>query len=128
MSLTTVPHIVVGASAGGTEALRVLLSGVPDNLPAAVLVVVHRSPQSPRVLEDLLASVSALPMPEPVDGAPIQAGHAYVAPADRHLMIESGRIRLSRGPKENHSRPAVDVLFRSAAAHVGPNAIGVVLT
>jgi two-component system, chemotaxis family, protein-glutamate methylesterase/glutaminase len=120
--------IVVGASAGGIEALRTIAGGLPKDLPASVFVVLHTSPESPGVLAHILARAGALPASSAVDGERIQPGRIYVAPPDRHLVIEPNRVRLTRGPKENRFRPAVDPLFRSAAQVYGPRVVGVVLT
>ena len=120
--------IVVGASAGGIEALRVLVSGLPDDLPAAIFVVLHTSPESPGMLAEILARVGTLPAVNAQDGARIEHGRIYVAPPDRHLLIEPRVLRVTRGPKENRFRPAVDPLFRSAAQTYGPRVIGVILT
>ena len=120
--------IVVGASAGGIEALRTIAGGLPQDLTASVFVVLHASPDSPGVLAEILARAGALPASNAVDGERIQPGRIYVAPPDRHLIIEPNRVRLTRGPKENRFRPAVDPLFRSAAQVYGPRVIGVILT
>jgi two-component system chemotaxis response regulator CheB len=120
--------IVIGASAGGIEALRVIAGGLPKDFPASVFVVLHTSPQSPGVLSNILARAGALPATNAVDRERIQPGRLYVAPPDQHLVIEPNRVRLTRGPKENRFRPAVDPLFRSAAQVYGPRVIGVILT
>ena len=120
--------IVVGASAGGLEALRAVVAGLPADLPAAVCVVWHMSTENSGVLPGILQRAGALPASHPQDGEPLQTGRIYVAIPDRHLVIEDGRLRLSQGPKENRFRPAVDPLFRSAAAAYGSRVIGVVLT
>jgi two-component system chemotaxis response regulator CheB len=120
--------IVVGASSGGMETLRVLVAGFPPDLPAAVFVVWHMPPYSFGVLPDVLARAGPLPAAHASDGEPIESGRIYVAPPDRHLLLVPGHVRLTRGPKENHFRPAVDPLFRSAAAVYGPRVIGVVLS
>ncbi|MDQ3744203.1 MAG: chemotaxis protein CheB, partial [Acidobacteriota bacterium] len=120
--------IVVGTSAGGIEALKTIAGGLPRDFPASVFVVLHTSPESPGILADILARAGALPASNAVDGERIQPGRIYVAPPDRHLIIEPNRVRLTRGPKENRFRPAVDPLFRSAAQVYGPRVVGVVLT
>ncbi|MDQ5838090.1 MAG: chemotaxis protein CheB [Acidobacteriota bacterium] len=120
--------IVVGTSAGGIEALKTIAGGLPRDFPASVFVVLHTSPESPGILADILARAGALPASNAVDGERIQPGRIYVAPPDRHLIIEPNRVRLTRGPKENRFRPAVDPLFRSAAQVYGPRVIGVILT
>ena len=120
--------IVVGASAGGIEALRVLVGGLPKDFAAAVFVVLHTSPESPGLLADILKRSGRLPAVSAKDGERIRPGRIYVAPPDRHLLIEPGVVRVTRGPKENRFRPAVDPLFRSAAQVYGPRVVGVILT
>lgn len=120
--------VVAGASTGGVEALMRLVGGLPDDLPAAVFVVLHLSPQSPSHLPEILSRAGPLPARHPADGERMRRGQIYVAPPDRHLLVERGRVRVVRGPRENRHRPAVDPLFRSAALAYGPRVIGVVLT
>jgi two-component system, chemotaxis family, protein-glutamate methylesterase/glutaminase len=120
--------VVVGASAGGVEALSTFVAGLPPEFPAAVFVVMHIPAHTPSALHQILERAGRLPAVQAVDGEPIRKGHIYVAPSDRHLMIDGDRIRLTRGPKENRSRPSINVLFRSAAYSFGPRVIGVVLT
>lgn len=127
--------IVVGASAGGVEALCQLVGGLPSKLPAAIFVVLHIPAQSPSVLPKILNrsiqkrnGQSSLLACHPQDGEAIQHGRIYVAPPDRHLLVKDGYIRLVRGPKENSNRPAVDPLFRTAARTYGPRVVGVVLS
>ncbi len=121
--------IAIGTSAGGVEALQHVVRALPADLPAAVLVVMHMGADSPGLLPAILGRLSALPVSHPVDGQQLVKGRIYVAPPDQHLLVEPpGRIRLSRGPKENRFRPAIDPLFRSAAHAFGPRVIGVVLT
>ncbi|HYN86668.1 MAG TPA: chemotaxis protein CheB [Pyrinomonadaceae bacterium] len=120
--------IVIGASAGGVEALQVLARGLPEDLAAAVFVVLHISPQTPSILPSILARAGALPAAHAADGQPIEHGRIYVAPSDHHLLVEPGQVRVVRGPKENRYRPAVDPLFRSAALAYGPRVVGVILT
>ncbi|MBL6079883.1 chemotaxis protein CheB [Belnapia sp. T18] len=122
--------IVVGASAGGVEALQRLSAGLSPELPAAVLIVQHVSPRARSVLPELLARAGPMPVAHALDGEPILPGRAYVAPPDHHLLVAPGgqHLLLRRGPLENRTRPAVDALFRSAAVTCGPRVIGVVLT
>ena len=120
--------VVVGASAGGFEVLKTLVSQLPLDFPAAVLVVWHMMPQSPSILADILSRHGPLPAKQAVNGEAIEPGHIYVARPDHHLMVESGQVWVTHGPKENRFRPSVDVLFRSAAVSYGRRAIGVVLT
>ena len=120
--------IVIGCSVGGVEALQRLVERLPKNLPAAIFVVLHLSPQSTSVLPEILTRAGTLPAVHPRDGESIRTGRIYVAPPDKHLLIEDGRVRVMRGPRENRHRPAIDPLFRSAARWYGPRVIGVVLT
>ncbi|HEY0378496.1 MAG TPA: chemotaxis protein CheB [Pyrinomonadaceae bacterium] len=120
--------VVIGASVGGIEALRTIAGGLPAEFPASVFVVLHVAPYSPGILADILDRAGVLSAANAVDGERIQPGRIYVAPPDRHLVIEPNRVRLTRGPKENRFRPAVDPLFRSAAQVYGPRVVGVVLT
>lgn len=120
--------ICIGASAGGIEALRTLVAGLPADFGAPVVVVLHTSPDSPGILGSILNRAGALPAATVVDGERIQPGRIYVAPADYHLLVEPGIVRLTRGPKENRFRPAIDPLFRSAASVYGPVAVGVILS
>ena len=120
--------VVLGASAGGVEALVKIASQLPASIPAAFFVVLHISPQSPSMMPEILTRSGHLPALHPKDGAKIQHGHIYIAPPDHHMILERGRIRIVRGPKENRHRPAIDPLFRSAASAYGRRVIGVVLT
>ncbi len=120
--------IVVGTSAGGLEALRRLVHGLPADVPAAVCIVQHVSADSPGLLPALLSRAGPLPTLAGKDELPLENGNIYVAPPGHHLLVEQGRLRLSRGPKENHHRPSIDALFRSAAVASGPRVIGVILT
>jgi two-component system, chemotaxis family, protein-glutamate methylesterase/glutaminase len=128
MALSKKNIIVIGASAGGIEALRVLVGGLPKELEASVFVVLHTSPQSPGILDQILSRAGALPATNAQDKEKIQQGRIYVAPPDHHLLIETGRVRITKGPKENRFRPAVDPLFRSAAQTFGSRVVGVILT
>src|SRR4051794_39792388 len=124
----SVPVIVVGASAGGVDALSVVVAGLPADLTAAVLVVLHVAPRGKSVLPHILSTRGALPARHPVDGEPLEAGRVYVAPPDHHLVVEPGIVRVTDQPRENGVRPSVDTLFRSAAHAYGPAVIGVVLS
>ena len=120
--------VVVGASAGGLEPLVALVRGLPGDFAAPVCIVLHTSPHSPGRIAQVLARASRLPVGNAVDDEALRAGHVYVAPSDRHLVLEPGRLRLTHGPRENRQRPAVDALFRSAAYVYGGRTIGIVLS
>lgn len=120
--------IVVGSSAGGIEALAELVRDLPADLPAAVVVVQHLSPRHPSLLPEILARRGPLPASHATDGEPIRAGRIVVAPPDFHLIVRPGRFELSRGPRENRTRPAIDPTFRSAARSYGARVIGIVLS
>jgi two-component system, chemotaxis family, protein-glutamate methylesterase/glutaminase len=126
--MSTHDVIVIGTSAGGVDALQAIARGLPGDLPAAVLVVMHQSPQGPYLLPAILRKAGPLEVAETVDGASIERGKIYVAPPDHHLLVKGDCISLVRGPKENRSRPAIDPLFRTAAAAYGPRVVGVILT
>jgi two-component system chemotaxis response regulator CheB len=128
MAVPTADIIVIGASAGGVEALRQLVGGLRPNFPAAILVVLHVPTWSVSRLPEILTRSGPLPASHPQDGSPVLNGNIYVAPPDQHLLVSEDRIKLSAGPKENRHRPAVNALFRSAAFAYGPRVIGVVLT
>ena len=120
--------IVVGASAGGVEALADFVAGLPAGLPAAVLIVLHMPAYGHSVLSDILSRRGPLPAAQAEDGEIIRTGRIYVAVSDHHLLVKDGRILLTRGPAENNHRPAIDTLFRSAARAYGPRVTGIVLT
>ncbi|HKT88473.1 MAG TPA: chemotaxis protein CheB [Candidatus Sulfotelmatobacter sp.] len=120
--------VVIGASAGGVEAVGKLLRDFPADLPASVFVVLHLSPSMDSHLPQIWSRASSLPVLEATNRDPIKRGHVYVAPPDHHLVCDDGRVALSRGPTENQHRPSVDTLFRSAAHNFGSRVVGIVLT
>lgn len=120
--------IVVGASAGGFEALKRLVGDLPADFPASIFVVWHMSPDVRGVLPQVLNRAGTVRAAHAYDNEPIEPNRIYVAPPDRHLLVENGRARVTRGPKENRFRPAVDPLFRSAAYAYNNRVIGVVLS
>lgn len=120
--------IVIGASAGGVVAVADLLAALPADLAAAILVVVHTSPVGRGLLPQVLQRHSSLRVEHGQDQEIPEPGHVYVARPDHHLVVSDGRMHVTRGPRENHTRPAIDPLFRSAALAYGPRVIGVVLT
>jgi two-component system, chemotaxis family, protein-glutamate methylesterase/glutaminase len=120
--------VVIGASAGGIAALTTLLGGLPPDFPAALFVVVHIPPSAVSRLPEILSRAGVLPATHAAHGEAIAPGRIYVAPPDRHLLVRQGWVELVRGPRENHCRPAIDPLFRSAARAYGPRVVGIVLS
>ncbi len=120
--------VVIGGSAGALEALKPLFQGLPADFPAAVFLVIHISATSHSVLPELLTRAGNLPASHPSEGDVITPGRIYVAPPDRHLLVQEGRVLLRRGPHENRTRPAIDPLFRSAAVAYQSRVIGLVLS
>jgi two-component system chemotaxis response regulator CheB len=117
-----------GFSRGGTDALHEILASLSPGSPVIVFVVQHRSRDSHRYLERILGGASRLPICFVQTDQPVQPGCVYVAPPDRHLLVWRDRLLLSRGPRENRSRPAIDPLFRSVAVSYGPRVVGVLLS
>jgi two-component system chemotaxis response regulator CheB len=121
--------IVFGGSLGSLDALRTIVVDLPADLQAAILIVIHSGASSPRMLASILGRYTALPVAYAVDGEPILAARIYLAEPDRHLEVENpGVLRLTDGPKLNHSRPSVDRLFETAAAAFGNRVISVILS
>lgn len=120
--------ITIGGSAGAIDALQQLLGGLPKNLEAAVLVVLHTSNHPASVLPQIMQRVSQMPVVHPQDRTRVERGHVYLAPPDYQMVVEDGTIRVLQGARENLHRPAIDPLFRSAAAWYGRRVIGVILT
>jgi two-component system chemotaxis response regulator CheB len=120
--------IVIGGSAGGLEALQRILSRLDRNIGAAIFIVIHTSAGTPGVLPQILMRATGLSISYGEHDEPIVEGHVYVAPPDRHLLIRPGFLRVTRGPRENGFRPAIDPLFRTSAEAYGPRVIGVMLS
>ena len=122
--------IAIGASAGGVEALQLLAAALPADLNAAVMIVLHIGAgiNGHSYLPDILSKAGPLAALNPSDGEQIRHGRIYIAPPDYHMQLQPGCLRLVHGPKENHTRPAINPLFRSAAAAYGPRVTGVILT
>jgi two-component system chemotaxis response regulator CheB len=120
--------IVIGGSAGSLDPLKALFQHLPADLPAALCITRHLSPDSRNVLPYLLTKLGRLSVTEAVDGEPLQRGHIYVAPPDFHLLLTPDGLRVTRSPTENRFRPAIDPLFRSAAVAYGPRVVGGLLS
>jgi two-component system chemotaxis response regulator CheB len=120
--------VVVGASAGGVEALQNMAAHLPTDLPYSLLVVLHVPARAPSVLAQILDRAGPMPAHTAENGERLAAGRIYVAVPDRHMLVLDHRVVLSRGPTENAYRPAINALFRSAATAYGQRAIGVLLS
>ncbi|RZI78137.1 MAG: chemotaxis protein CheB [Variovorax sp.] len=130
LSTTPLPFnrlVVVGASVGGVAALTALAAALPADFAAPLMVVLHTG-SHPSLLPELLAERGRLPAAHAVDGERLEPGRIYVAPPDQHMLVQDGHVRLTRGPKEHHTRPSLDPLFLSAALRHGPAVIGAVLS
>jgi chemotaxis response regulator CheB len=119
--------IVIGGSAGSLPALRIITGEFPTEFGAAIFVVEHLSPRFPVDVPKFLKDV-ALPVRFAIDQEPIAPGRIYVAPPDEHMVLDRGRVRLQRSPKEPWNRPSINILFRSAAAAYGSSVAGVILS
>jgi len=120
--------VVIGASAGGIQALQELFAGLSADVPASFFVVVHTAPTSAGLLPQILGRRAPFVTEYAANDTPIRRRRIYVAPADHHLILKPHRMCVVRGPKENGFRPAVDPLFRTAANTYGPRVIGVILS
>jgi two-component system chemotaxis response regulator CheB len=118
----------MGASAGGIEALRTVIAGLPADYNGVVLVVLHIPADGGNALPAILDRAGPLHAAAAVDGELLRAGRVYVCSADHHLLLGDGRVLVRRGPRENGHRPAVDPLFRSAARYYGTRVVAVVLS
>ncbi|GAB4445808.1 MAG: chemotaxis response regulator protein-glutamate methylesterase [Anaerolineae bacterium] len=125
----TDPVVVIGASTGGPRALHTVMSGLPADLPAAILIVQHMPPGFTRSLAQRLNDISAITVQEATGGDRLALGLALLAPGDFHMRLKKGKqIELDQGPRRNHVRPAVDVTMETAVETYRSNIIGVVLT
>jgi two-component system, chemotaxis family, protein-glutamate methylesterase/glutaminase len=118
----------IGASAGGVDALIKLVSPLPADLPHAICIVLHVAPAGRSLLAGILGRHTPLPVSTAEGGEHLAPGRIFVAPPDRHLLVRDGHVVLTRGPKENGVRPAVDATLRSLAAASGPAAVAVILS
>lgn len=119
--------VVIGCSAGGVEALPRILQQFSSDLEAAVLIVQHMA-AGQRYLADILSRSTRIPVAWAEQGAEITRGRVLIAPPDVHIVLAEGHVQLTKGARENHARPSIDKLFRSAAAAYGSRVIGVLLT
>jgi len=120
--------VVIGASVGGVRALEQVVADMQPDLPAAVLIVMHLSARQRSLLPRVLAAATALPVRPAATGQILEPGTIYVAIPDHHLLVHEGKVLLTQGPKENHYRPSIDLLFRSAAYFFGNRSVGVILS
>jgi two-component system chemotaxis response regulator CheB len=120
--------LAVGTSAGGVAALLFLAKRLPRELPASVLVTIHLPRHGPSSLDDIHSRAGPLPATFATDNDILHKGRIYIAPPDRHLIVDGDRLSLGEGPRENNTRPAIDPMLRSAGACCGPRTVGVVLT
>ncbi|HET9743093.1 MAG TPA: chemotaxis protein CheB [Terriglobales bacterium] len=120
--------IVIGASAGGIEAIRQITRALGPKLKAAVFVVVHIAPESSGLLPNILNRRSSIRAHQALDREAVRTGEIYVAPPDRHMILDDDLVRVTNGPKHNRHRPSIDLLFRTAARTYGDRVIGVILT
>ncbi len=118
----------MGGSAGSIQALKRVVSDLPEDLPASVFVVVHTRAREYSALADVLNSAGNLRSIDAADGQHIEDGKIYVAPPDRHMLLAGDHIHLSRGPKEGLHRPSINVTFRTAAACCDGQVVGVLLS
>lgn len=124
-----VDAVVIGASAGGIEALSILLPALPAETDASIFIVIHLPRDRPSVLADILSRKCVLPVHEAQDKEPVLPGTVYVAPTNYHLLVDTGpQIALSADDPVHYSRPSVDVLFESAAEVYGERLLGMILT
>lgn len=120
--------VVIGGSAGSLEPIKQLLSLLPTDFNAPILIVIHMAPHLKSLLPSILEHHSTLPIITPAQGEPLKKGHVYVCVPDLHMTINQSNIVLENSPTINHCRPAIDPLFHSAAAWFGSCAIGVLLS
>jgi two-component system chemotaxis response regulator CheB len=120
--------IAIGGSLGSFAAIKQICRELPADFAATLFIVIHVGAEGKNRLADIFDAQSAISVSTAVDGERIRPGHAYVAPADHHLLVIDDVVKLGRGPRENMARPAIDPLFRSVGVSFGPRAIGVVLT
>lgn len=129
MTAAPTEAVAIGASSGAVEAVGAILTRLPKEFALPIFVVIHVPADRPSALADLFQSKCELPVSEAEDKEPIELAHVYLAPPDYHLMIEMDRrISLSSEEPVHYSRPAIDVLFETAADAYGAGLLGIVLT
>src|SRR4051794_35128206 len=119
MAMSNRNIIVIGGSSGATAPLKAILRALPEDLPAAVFIVLHIPARSLGILTTVTSAATRLPVHPATDGMVITPGHIYLGVPDHHLIVAGGHMKLGRGPRENMARPAIDPLFRSAAVAYG---------
>ncbi len=120
--------VVVGGSAGSLDGIMNIVQGLTPDLGATLFIVMHSSEGSTGILPEIIARRTQLPVRVGRSGEAIRHGRVFLPPVDQHIMVERGRVRVTRGPKQNRFRPAVDPLFESAARSYGPRVVGIVLS
>jgi two-component system chemotaxis response regulator CheB len=120
--------VAIGTSAGGFDALRFLVSGLPAEFPAAILVVMHLAPKFRSALDSILTQLGRMPARFAENGEPARHGRIYLAPPDHHLLYDGRSLVLGTGARENHARPSIDPLFRSLAQCCAHRSIGLLMT
>jgi len=127
--LQQVEAVVIGASAGGVQALSALSAALPADLRVPCFVVIHLPRESPSLLPEIFSAHCKRPVGEAQDKEPVQAGTVYIAPPDYHLLLDRGpTLALSTDELVHYSRPSIDVLFESAADVYGKGLLGIILT
>lgn len=120
--------VAIGGSSGSIQVIRQICSMMPLDLHASIIIAVHVGASNHNLLAGILDNDGPLSASTAMEGEHLQEGRIYVAPADRHLVLDGLSIRLGRGPRENMARPAIDPLFRSVGLSAGPSAIGILLS
>jgi len=129
MSAPAATLAVIGASWGGLHAVGTLVAALDERNRMSIVVAQHRSPDGPSdVYVRTMQNRCSLPVSEPDDNEPLEAGHVYIAPPDYHLLVDEGHLTLSADLPVRFSRPSIDVLFESAADSYGKAVVAVVLT
>src|SRR5688500_7290018 len=120
--------VVIGASAGAVPVLKTIIGNLPAEFAGSIFIVVHLPPYYESKMPEILSKASRLPVVHPADGEAIEPGMVYVAPNDHHFIIQEGKMQVKNGPKENHFRPSIDALFRSAAYAYKERVAGIILS